>query len=571
MGKTVTTPICIENASGIQEGHRYILYSSAPEMTSDPGGYSTFQSALYLTTTRTHGQQDTTEITSELYAVICDCKGYRSEEMQYGRHLVLRDKKLVTLGNKSGEGTSLEVKADSDGITFDETSTTNSTPWGTFKIRCNSKLPQKNSYAVGLGRKVGDTIVPVSVVRCFPSAKFTFKPVDTFHVAHRPPPVRPRGHVGDPLDFKIGTIMSPNNASSPQQPAEAVIDDTGNTIRIIERPGGTFHVSGTPLNTFNGDFPDPLEKEHLSKPAASQSPSSGAKRPTVSADDILTPEELTNLFVKRFPDYRPQPTCTPDGNNDEEILDESLSLDRLKQWDIVFVVDDTGTMQLPTRGDHHKLQRNYRGLTRWGLTCKALEYLADAAASRDKNGVDLYFLVNRSLNKRNATTGQEILDQLKKNVIRDNGGGTFFEPVLHPILAKYMKKLDKAMADDVDLPPPLDIIVLTDGAAHDKSRTEKMLVKTANRLETNGISESQLGIQFVQVGEDKKANEWLRSLYAKVNVQTKHEIIDVQTYSDLDDQTNQTFGQKLLKILLGAMEPREDNSLNQKSNASPYI
>jgi hypothetical protein len=63
-----------------------------------------------------------------------------------------------------------------------------------------------------------------------------------------------------------------------------------------------------------------------------------------------------------------------------------------------------------------------------------------------------------------------------------------------------------------DLPKPLNLIVLTDGEADDEQEVEEYLVETARTLDELGAPKSHIGIQFVQVGDDVEAAEYLRRL-----------------------------------------------------------
>jgi hypothetical protein len=227
------------------------------------------------------------------------------------------------------------------------------------------------------------------------------------------------------------------------------------------------------------------------------------------------------FHVKRFPDlHKPA-----DGEDDDSLEEDGLDVSRLDEWDVVFVVDDTGTMRLPAEGSPTKIPKDFTGKTRWNLVCEALEYLADVTAQRENDGIDIYFLLNKTLNKRKVKDGQSVLNRLQRVDLMKKGS-TRFEPTLNPILREYMDRLRRAGNDSVR---PLDVIVLTDGDAQDKIATNKLIQRTAKELDSLGVPENQVGIQFVQVGEDKKAATWLKNVYEHKDKETRNVR---STYSD---------------------------------------
>lgn len=182
------------------------------------------------------------------------------------------------------------------------------------------------------------------------------------------------------------------------------------------------------------------------------------------------------------------------------------------------MIDDTGTMQLPTKGHYSKMPKHYTGRTRWGLICQSLEYLTTVVQQKD-NKVDLCFLINKKYDKRNVKDCQSLLNQLDKIKVKESRGGTYLEPVLNRILKKYIEKLQNPQGnEDVR---PLDVIIFTDSVALDRTATEKLLLQTADKLEMMEAPQNQVGIQFVQVGEDKNAAEWMKKLYEGHKLQSK--------------------------------------------------
>ena len=512
MMEVINTTVNIRNNSGDKNhGRSYIVHFGEQDLTSRTG-YSTLQPVIASIGPLFNNQQDSFTVTSELYGVLCTCQGISSREMTHGSKIVLKEWVTVQLGQDIDNGSSLLVKRNGSTVRFDEHSFKSDANPETFRIRCDANLENSNNFAVGLGRKVGNSVTPVAVVQCIPKAIFDFKPNHLFYIAH----------TQSRSQFEPKTIFKPPG-EHPNR-AEAKIDGTGNEINVVEAAGGTFWVNDRIYNSTRPQTPTrpprvPTPTPPPTQPASQPSGAQGNRAPSTAPGGMPSATDPVQLRVRQFPEYRSKPTDDEDG---DIIVDDGLHLDRLRDWDIVFVVDDTGTMQLPTKGHHERIPRAYQGPTRWSMICAALEYLADVAAQQDDDGIDLYFLINKRFYKRNIKDGQSLLNQLQKIDVKNSRGGTYFEPVLNPILTRYIEKL-KNSQDNQEI-KSLDVIVLTDGAAHDGVATEKLLLRVADKLETMEKPQNQVGIQFVQVGQDATARKWMESLYKKHKLESKRDV-----------------------------------------------
>ncbi|MCJ1387490.1 hypothetical protein MMC18_000333 [Xylographa bjoerkii] len=254
--------------------------------------------------------------------------------------------------------------------------------------------------------------------------------------------------------------------------------------------------------------------------------------------------------------------------------ENTRNLTRLDAWDVVFVIDDTNSMDLAADSVAASKTRE-RVTTRWDVLVRGMQYIADIAAKHDQDGVDVFFLCS-DLNKSNVKNGQEILNQLNRVVLEENTGGTYFEPALSPILANYTWKYNnyfkaRNAGQLVEPPKPMNIIVLTDGGANDPKQTEKLLVRVAKELDTMWAPSYQLGIQFVQVGDDPRATKYLKILDDQL--EKKHDIRDmIDTTRFIFTEDGIALGDKLLKILLGAMDKALDNeeAADEEEEEDPY-
>jgi hypothetical protein len=201
------------------------------------------------------------------------------------------------------------------------------------------------------------------------------------------------------------------------------------------------------------------------------------------------------------------PTSGPGEDND--------GFSQLSQFDTVFVVDDTGSMGLAANSKEVFVPGKTK--SRWNILTRSLQYIANIAAEYDEDGVDIQFLKTKKLNRSNIKNGQEVLNLLQQVDFTKTKGGTYFEEVLAPILGSYVQRyknyFDKLTRQEEAVEvKPLNVIVITDGADDDEEVTEELLVGIAKKLDEMTAPRSQVGIQFLQVGDDPKAAEFLKRL-----------------------------------------------------------
>ncbi|KAG5653187.1 hypothetical protein H0H81_001815 [Sphagnurus paluster] len=124
--------------------------------------------------------------------------------------------------------------------------------------------------------------------------------------------------------------------------------------------------------------------------------------------------------------------------------------------------------------------------------------------------------------------------------------GTRVEAILNAYLHRFKK--------DPQHTKPLNLIVITDGAPTDGTATEDAIVRSARELDAHNARTTQLGIQFVQIGNDAGARAYLEMLD---NGMVRHGV------RDMVDTTPSGAGDgldlDLVKILIGAVNRRVDN------------
>jgi hypothetical protein len=189
---------------------------------------------------------------------------------------------------------------------------------------------------------------------------------------------------------------------------------------------------------------------------------------------------------------------------------EPERFETLKDYDTVFVIDDSGSMQKPTDS------RNPNSPDRWTSMTQGLEKFVTIAARFDKDGIDVYMLKHNK-SRKGLKSVKDVLKIIRHTNISDpiSGGGTRFKSQLETIIGGRLEQLKQYREHPYapnQHPKPLNLIVVTDGEADDEEAVEAFLVDTAKELERLAVPRNFVGVQFVQVGDDIEASAYLHRL-----------------------------------------------------------
>lgn len=262
-------------------------------------------------------------------------------------------------------------------------------------------------------------------------------------------------------------------------------------------------------------------------------------RPRTPVDMAATPTDTLSARTPRS--SRPQssqtltvtdvPTVVPtisqrNGQEDPLVL--------LRKYDTIVVVDDSGSML----GE------------RWSEARNALAELVDAASRYNVSGIRIHFL-NDSYTctvKNSADIGAAFAAVCPK-------GSTPTGEKLEEILLEYLDRLEASKRLSVSSATaavkPINIIVLTDGAPSDDP--ESVIVATARRLDAQHFPISQVGIQFVQIGNEDEATAALRELDDELaKAHGVRDIVDTTSYSGT------VTAELIAKALIGGINRRVD-------------
>ncbi|KIJ69750.1 hypothetical protein HYDPIDRAFT_78441 [Hydnomerulius pinastri MD-312] len=216
------------------------------------------------------------------------------------------------------------------------------------------------------------------------------------------------------------------------------------------------------------------------------------------------------------------------------------ALETLRQYDTVIIMDDSGSMHQDDR---------------WGQAKQALAGLASVAATYDADGIDIHFL-NHSKQAIGVKDGTRV-NRLFTSIRPD--GLTPIGQKLDELVGDYITKLEAAKrrkdkGDTFALKQikPINFIVITDGVPTDEPAD--VITVLARRLDKHHFPLSQVGIQFVQIGNDKAATAFLQELDDDLgSSHNVRDMVDTTPYLGIA-----LTHEMLIKILLGGINRRVD-------------
>ncbi|KAA8572984.1 hypothetical protein EYC84_003529 [Monilinia fructicola] len=225
----------------------------------------------------------------------------------------------------------------------------------------------------------------------------------------------------------------------------------------------------------------------------------------------------------------------------------------LSKFDTVLLIDDSSSMEWGSAP------------TAWQQVFLALQTIAPIITAYDADGIDVYFMNYLSKSSGNVSEGvaatgfykiqdAAAVEEIWSMVDRPSGITPTGERIRY-ILAPYMKRLKKETKAGRDV-KPLNLIVITDGAASDDPESE--IVKIARDLDKLDAPLTQVGIQFFQVGKVGSAKQALEDLDdALENRYHIRDMVDTVTWNGRDTQAGLS-GDGIVKAVLGAIVKRLD-------------
>ncbi|KFH44785.1 hypothetical protein ACRE_044010 [Hapsidospora chrysogenum ATCC 11550] len=300
----------------------------------------------------------------------------------------------------------------------------------------------------------------------------------------------------------------------------------------------------------NGAPPPYTSAVQLSTPAAQSS----TPRTPSSFASLYAQFDTTMAAVDRFAaEHYPAPrvggrtsrTSADTVNDDADMDTDSLRL--LRSFDTVFLIDDSGSM----KGSRWEEARD--------LVC----IIAGVCATRDADGIDVYFMNHRSPHKAppikasggyyNLKTFQQVITAFKEATPQ---GMTPTGARLRSILKPYTDMLEREGPDRIDDVKPVNIIVITDGVPSDDP--ESAIVQCARKLDRLDAPLHQVGIQFFQIANMPEATYALMQLDDDLEQLGIRDMVDTVTWNKSPRPGPVLTADGILKTVLGAVIRRWD-------------
>jgi Mg-chelatase subunit ChlD len=187
----------------------------------------------------------------------------------------------------------------------------------------------------------------------------------------------------------------------------------------------------------------------------------------------------------------------------------------LGKYDIVLAVDKSGSMAEPAKGTS--------GISRWQAAKEAAVSLATEAAKYDDDGITVTVFANNMKEYANINDGPT----KAAAIFTENSpnGGTDTAKVINFYADAYLASRTKGEAK------PVILVIITDGIPNDESEVVKAIVRLTKQLKVR----EEFGIQFIQVGDDQHARDFLKRLDDNLTKEgATLDIVDTKTFDELE-------------------------------------
>lgn len=181
---------------------------------------------------------------------------------------------------------------------------------------------------------------------------------------------------------------------------------------------------------------------------------------------------------------------------------------RLSEFDFIIAIDTSGSMGEPVKVGS--------STTRWESVQESAMTLIRDVEKLDSNGLGLVLFGGPNVKSFDGVTSKKAREVFATTNPR---GSTPLAEALTAALALAGK------SDKKDF-----IIVFTDGIPDNKQAAADVIIKAANAQE----SDDSLTILFVQVGDDRSATAYLKSLDDELK-DAKFDIVDAKTVHEVDE------------------------------------
>jgi len=202
-----------------------------------------------------------------------------------------------------------------------------------------------------------------------------------------------------------------------------------------------------------------------------------------------------------------------------------MSTVALANRDYTLILDKSGSMSTPDQPG---------GRTRWQTAQESTLALARKCEQLDSDGLTVYLFSGRFRRFEQVTTAK--VNQIFEE--NDPSGTTNLAAVLQDAVNHYFQSRATSESQGEI------ILVVTDGEPDDQKAVMRVIVEASRRCERD----DELGISFIQVGNDPGATRFLKALDDQlVSAGAKFDLCDTVTLDQMEDMT-------LAEVLLGALQ-----------------
>ena len=198
----------------------------------------------------------------------------------------------------------------------------------------------------------------------------------------------------------------------------------------------------------------------------------------------------------------------------------------IEDRDYTLIIDKSGSMAINDRPG---------GKTRWESARESTFALAKECEKVDPDGITLYLFSMRFRRYDNITA-----DKVNK-IYNDNDpmGRTDLASVLADAVNNYF---ERKVAGEAKTNGET-ILVITDGEPDDYKAVMRVIIEASQQIDRD----EELGISLIQVGNDRKATQFLKALDDQLeSAGAKFDIVDTIT---IDDMQGLTLPEVLLKAI----------------------
>ena len=194
--------------------------------------------------------------------------------------------------------------------------------------------------------------------------------------------------------------------------------------------------------------------------------------------------------------------------------------------DYTLIIDKSGSMSINDRPG---------GKTRWESAQESTLALARKCEEIDPDGITVYLFSGRFRRYDNVTSDK--VNQIYQE--NDPMGRTDLASVLLDAVDNYFERKAAGEAKTNGE----TILVITDGEPDDYKSVMRVIIEASRKIDRD----DELGISLIQVGNDRKATQFLTALDDQLqSAGAKFDIVDTVT---IDDMKGMTLSEVLLKAI----------------------